>query len=99
MIEESKYCREVMKKHFNKEILMPEKDNEDFKSSTKCFIFDNTYADGDVKVRDQCHITRRYRGSVYRDCNINIKLNHKITIVFHNLKNYDSHVKTRQIQS
>ena len=27
---------------------------------------------------------------MHRDCNINIKLNHKIYIVFHNLKNYDS---------
>ena len=31
-----------------------------------------------------------YRGSAHRDCNINLKLNHKIPIVFHNLKNYDS---------
>ena len=29
-------------------------------------------------------------GSVHRDCNIKIKLNHKIPVVFHNLKNYDS---------
>ena len=26
------------------------------------------------------------------DCNINIKFNHKIFIVFHNLKNYDRHL-------
>ena len=31
-------------------------------------------------------------GSAHRDCNINIKLNHKIPLVFHNLKNYDSHL-------
>ena len=30
--------------------------------------------------------------STQRDCNINIKLNHKILIKFHNLKNYDSHL-------
>ena len=29
MIEESKYCSEVMKKHFNKELTMTKKDNEE----------------------------------------------------------------------
>ena len=45
----------------------------------------------DVKVKDHCPITGKYRGSARRDCNINIKLNHKILIVLHNLKNYDLH--------
>ena len=36
MIEESKYCSDVMKKHFNKELVMAKKDNEDFKTFTKC---------------------------------------------------------------
>ena len=40
MIEESKYCSDVMKKR-NKEPIMTEKDNEDFKNSTKCFICEN----------------------------------------------------------
>ena len=31
MIEESKYCNKVMKKHFNKELVMTKEDNEDFK--------------------------------------------------------------------
>ena len=85
MTEESKYCGEVMKKHFNKELVMTEKDNEDFKNSNKFCICDNTYVDGDVKVRRHCHVTRKYRGSRHRDCNINVKLNHKIPMVFHNL--------------
>ena len=29
--------------------------------------------------------------SAHRDCNINLKLNDKILIVFHNLKDYDCH--------
>ena len=63
MIEESKYCNKVMKKHFNKELVMTKKEIEDFKNSTKCWICDNDYIDTDVKVRDHCHITRKYRGS------------------------------------
>ena len=49
----------------------------------------NDYVDGDVKVRDHCHIAGKYRGSAHRDCNIKVKLNHTIPIVFCNLKNYD----------
>ena len=41
MIEESKYCNDVMKKHFKKELVMTKKDNEDFENSTKCQICDN----------------------------------------------------------
>ena len=91
MTEESKYCSHVMKKHFNEEIVMTKEDNEDFNNSTKCWICENDYIDTDVKVRDHCHITGKYRGFLHRNCNINLKLNHKIPIVFHNLKNYDSH--------
>ena len=90
MIEESKYCSDVMRKNFNKELVMTKQDNEDFESSTKCWIYDNDYIDNDVKVRGHCHITGDYTGSAHRDCNVNIKLNHKIAVVLHNLKNYDS---------
>ena len=34
MTEESKYCSEVMKKHFNKELVMTKEDSEDFENST-----------------------------------------------------------------
>ena len=71
---------------------MTEVDNEDFKKSTKCWICDNDYVDNDVKERDHCYITGKYRGTADRDCNINLKLNHKISIEFHNIKNYDSHL-------
>ena len=57
---------------------------------TKCWICNHAYVDGDVKVRDHCHITGKYKGSAHRDCNINIKLNHEILVIL--LKNYDSHL-------
>ena len=50
MTEESKYYSDVMKKLFNKELVMNKEDNEDFENSTKCWICDNDYIDGDVKV-------------------------------------------------
>ena len=81
-----------MKKYFNKELVMTKKDQGDFENLTKCWICDNDYIDGDVKVRDHCHISGNYRGSVHRDCNINVKLNYKIPVIFLNLKNYNSHL-------
>ena len=38
-------------------------------------------------LRTQLHV-----GFAHRDCDINVKLNQKVPIVFHNLKNYDSHL-------
>ena len=47
MIEKSKYCNEVLKKYFNKELVMTKEDKEDLKNSTKCCICDNDYIDTD----------------------------------------------------
>ena len=35
MIEESQYCTDIMKKQFNKELVMTKKDNQNLKNSTK----------------------------------------------------------------
>ena len=82
MIKKIKICSDVMRKIFNKELLMTKEDNLDFKNSNKCWICD-------VKVRDRCHITGKFRVFAHRDCNINLKLSHKILVVFHNLKNHN----------
>ena len=72
--------------------MLTKQDNEDFENSIKCWICDNDYIDNDVKIRDHCHITRKYRGSAQRDCNLNVKLNNKILVVLHKFKNHDSHL-------
>ena len=86
-----------MKKHFNKEPVITKEDNEEIKNSNKFRICDNDYIDTDVKVRDHCHITGKWRGSAHRICNINLKLNHSIPIVFQNLKKYDSHFTMQEL--
>ena len=96
MIEESKYCSDGMKKHFNKELVMTKKDNGYFENSTKCWICDDDYIDTNGKVRDHFHI-RKYSAFALRDSNINVKFNHKIPFVFHKLKNYDSHLIMQEL--
>ena len=76
---------------------MTKKNDEDFKISTKCWIRDSDYVNNDVKVQDHCHITGKYRRSAHRGCNTNLKLNHKVPIAFHNLKNYDSHLIIKEL--
>ena len=43
MVEESKFCTDIMKKYFNKELMMTKEDDEDFENSNKCWICDNVY--------------------------------------------------------
>ena len=76
---------------------MTTEDDKNFKDIAKCWTCDNDYIDTDVKVRDHCHIIGKYRGSAHRDCNINLRLNHKIPIVVYNLKNYDSHLVMQEL--
>ena len=95
MIEESKYCTDIAKKHFNKELVMV--NMMKILKTLLRWIWGNVYVEGDVKVRDHCHITGKCRGSAHRDCNIKVKFNHKTPIVFQNLKNYDSHLIMQEL--
>ena len=81
---------------------MTKKDNENFNNFTKCWIWDNDYMDNDVKVRDHCHITGKYRAPAHRDYNINFKWNLKIPVAISQPKKLwfsSYYVRTRQIQS
>ena len=94
MAKESKSCRFVIKKSFNKELVMTKADHENFERSTKC---DNSVFEGDVQVTDQCHVSGKYRGAAHRDCKVNVSLNNKILTVFCNLKHYDAHVVIEEL--
>ena len=62
MLEEVKYCKRVMKKEFNKPLRMTKDDEEKFQKAEECHICDKKYSDKDIRVRDHCHITGKYRG-------------------------------------
>ena len=76
---------------------MTEKDVQDFENSIKCWICDNAFVDGDVKVRDHCYITGKHRGSVYRDSSVKAELKHQVPLLFHNLKKYDYHLTIQEL--
>ena len=58
-----------MKKHFNKNLIMSEKEEEQFQSSNTCRICEKLIDDDDEKVRDHCHVTDKFRGAAHWSCN------------------------------
>ena len=100
MLEEVKYCKTVIKKHFNKPLVMTEVDEQNFKTMDGCHICGEKYTDKDVRIRDHCHITGKFRGSAHQEYNLKLRIkpeNIKIPIIFHNLRGYDSHFIMQQI--
>ena len=97
MLAEVKYCQKVNRIHFTKPIEMTDEDEKSFKRAKECHICKIPYITGDVRVRDHCHVTGKYRGSAHKDCNLNYSLTNKIPVVFHNLKGYDSHFIMQEI--
>ena len=94
MLEEVNYCKNIIKKEFNKPLIMTDNDELSFKLEQKCHICKESHKDKDIRVRDHCHITGKYRGSAHQDCNLKLRLNPekiKIPVIFHNLRGYDSH--------
>ena len=65
MLEEVEYCEGIVKKRFNKPLIMTENDELCFKLMDKCHICSKKYTDKNLRVRDHCHITRKFRGSAH----------------------------------
>ena len=80
-----------MKKHFNKNLIMSEKEEEQFRLSNTFWICEKFIDDDDEKVRDHCHITGKVRRAAHWSCNINLQLTKKVPVIFHDLRGYDSH--------
>ena len=76
---------------------MTVEDEKDIKSSNKCWVCSKLFVEGDIKVRDHDHMAAKYRGSAHWDCDINLKLNKEISVIFHNLRGYDSHFIMQEI--
>ena len=100
MLDEVKYCKKVIKKEFNKPLKMTKENEEEFQKAEECHICNKKYTDQDIRVRDHCHITGKYRGSAHQECNLQLRLNPdkiKIPVIFHNLRGYDSHFIMQEI--
>ena len=71
ILKEYNYCRQVIKNHFNKNLVIPAEE-ETFQITNSCCICDKLFDVGDNKVRDYCHITS----------NVNLKLSKRVPVIF-----------------
>ena len=100
MLDEVKYCKRIIKKEFNKPLNMTKENEEEFQKADECHICNKKYTADDIRVRDHCHITGKFRGSAHQECNLQLRLNQdkiKIPVIFHNLRGYDSHFIMQEI--
>ena len=100
MVEEVEYCKGIVKTRFDKPLKMTENDELRFKQMDEYHICGNRYTDKDVRVRDHCHITLKFRGSAHRECKVKLRIKPKdikIPVIFHNLRGYYSHFIMQQI--
>ena len=92
ILKEYEYCKKVMKKHFNKNLIMSEEEEHLFQQSNSCWICKKLIDNDEEKVRDHCHVTGKFRGAAHWSCNINLQLTKNVPVIFHNLKGYDSYL-------
>ena len=94
IFREYSYCRRMMKKHFNNNLVMTAEQNDEFEKSNICWICGKLIEIGENKVRDHCHIKNgnNYRGAAHWSYNTNLKVSEKLVVIFHNFKGYDSYL-------
>ena len=63
----------------------------DFNLAKNCHICEKVFKTDDIKNRDHCHLTGKFRLASHTSCNLGYKNSYIIPIVFQNLSGYDSH--------
>ena len=80
-----------------KEMIFTEEDREQFNKASDCWICGESL--GNDRVRDHCHFTGRYRGPAHNSCNLKYRKPKSVSVFFHNLTGYDSHLFIKKLGS
>ena len=78
-----------------KEMIFTEEDIKHFNNASDCWICGEEL--GNDRVRDHCHFTGRYRGPAHNKCNLKYRKPKNISVFFHNLSGYDSHLFIKKL--
>ena len=80
----------------NKKMIITEEEQEQFNQASNCWICGKLLNIQD-RVRDHCHFTGRYRGAACNKCNLKYCKPNNISVFFHNLTGYDSHLFIKKL--
>ena len=78
-----------------KQMIFTEEDRKQFNEASDCWICGEQL--GNDRVRDHCHYTGRYRGPAHNSCNLKYRKPNSVSVFFHNLSGYDSHLFIKKI--
>ena len=78
-----------------KQMIFTEEDRKQFNKASDCWICEEEL--GNDRVRDHCHFTGRYRGPAHNSCNLKYRKPKSISVFFHNLSGYDSHLFIKKL--
>ena len=82
----------------NKKMVITAEEEEQFKQASDCWICGKLLNLQD-RVRDHCHYTGRYRGPACNICNLKYRKPNNISVFFHNLTGYDSHLFIKKLNT
>ena len=82
----------------NKKMVITAEEEEQFKQASDCWICHKKLNLED-RVRDHCHYTGRYRGAAHNLCNLKYSKPNNISVFFHNLTGYDSHLFIKKLNT
>ena len=94
ILKEEKEINEHMKRFKNSRVIMTNKNWEEYNKADRCYLCNEKFDNSNKelrKVKDHNHVNDLYRGAAHDKCNLQLRLSYKIPVIFHNLKNYDSH--------
>jgi hypothetical protein len=91
LIDEGKKLNEILLNRIEMFKLpnLNEEEEIKFQKANKCHFCNEEFDDEDIKVRDHCHLTGKFRGAAHQSCNLNVRTSLKIPIFFHNGSGYD----------
>ena len=81
----------------NKDMIFTKENEKEFNNASNCWICGEYM--GNDRVRDHCHFTGKFRGAACNSCNLKLRRQNNISVFFHNLAGYDSHLFIKKLRT